>query len=125
MDPGTGRLYPSVADARTAGVKNPVELTGRAEDIERISAAVMFGKTLSGRTIDQSRALVTARDADASAVPTATVICREPSSYEWAILKSLQNKRLYQGTVPDGVKAIRRTRGKIAKVSRKANRGNR
>lgn len=40
MDPGTGRLYHSVADAWTAGVANPVELTGRPEDIERISAAV-------------------------------------------------------------------------------------
>jgi len=40
MDPGTGRLYRSVADAWTAGVTNPVEITGRPEDIQRISAAV-------------------------------------------------------------------------------------
>ena len=40
MDPGTGRLYSSVADAKLDGVLNPVELTGRPEDVERISAAV-------------------------------------------------------------------------------------
>ena len=40
MDPGTGRLYRSVADAFTAGVTNPVELIGRPEDIQRISEAV-------------------------------------------------------------------------------------
>lgn len=40
MDPGTGRLYPSVASAKLAGVEHPVALTGRTEDIERISAAV-------------------------------------------------------------------------------------
>jgi len=106
MDPGTGRLYPSVADARAAGVKNPVELIGRAKDIERISAAVAFGKTLSGRKIDQK-------------------ITREPSSYEYATLKGLQSMALYQGTVQGNVIASRRVRGKIAKASRKVNRGNR
>jgi len=40
MDPNSGRLYGSVADAKLAGVLYPVELTGRPEDIERISAAV-------------------------------------------------------------------------------------
>jgi len=40
MDPGTGRLYPTLADAKMDGVLNPVKLTGRPEDIERISAAV-------------------------------------------------------------------------------------
>ena len=40
MDPGTGRLYASFDAAKLAGVLNPVELTGRPEDIERISAAV-------------------------------------------------------------------------------------
>jgi len=40
MDPGTGRLYSSVADAKLDGVLNPVELSGRPEDIERISTAV-------------------------------------------------------------------------------------
>ena len=85
----------------------------------------MFGKTLSGRQIDQSRALVTARDADASAVPTAAVAIREPSSYEYATLKGLQSMALYQGTVQGNVIASRRARGKIAKASRKVNRGNR
>jgi hypothetical protein len=68
----------------------------------------MFGKTLSGRKIDEA------------------VITREPSTYEFAILGALQSRKLYQGTVTDGVKAVRRTRGKIAKASRKGNRkGNR
>jgi len=67
----------------------------------------MFGKTLSGRKLP---------------APTATTA---PTSFEFAILKGLQNRRLYQGTVPEGTKAIRRARGKVAKVSRKANRGNR
>jgi hypothetical protein len=40
MDPNSGLLYPSVADAKKAGVEHPVELTGQLEDIERISAAV-------------------------------------------------------------------------------------
>lgn len=66
----------------------------------------MFGKTLSGRRIDLK-------------------ITREPSSYEYATLKGLQRMQLYQGTVPAKVKAGRRTRGKIAKASRKGNRGNR
>lgn len=40
MDPGTGRLFPSVELAYKAGVVNPVLLEGRIEDIERISAGV-------------------------------------------------------------------------------------
>ena len=40
MDPGTGRLYPSLNAAHLAGVANAVELIGQREDIERISAAV-------------------------------------------------------------------------------------
>lgn len=40
MDPGTGTLYPSVDAARAAGVEHPIEVTGRPEDVERISAAV-------------------------------------------------------------------------------------
>jgi hypothetical protein len=40
MDPNSGRIYDSLADAKLAGVLNPVELSGRPEDIERISAAV-------------------------------------------------------------------------------------
>lgn len=67
----------------------------------------MFGKTLSGRK---------------QPVPT---VLTQPSSYEFAILKSLQGRKLYQGTVSDKDRGIRRTRGKIAKASRKGNRGNR
>ena len=40
MDPGTGRLYPSIADAKLDGVLHPVELSGRPEDVQRISDAV-------------------------------------------------------------------------------------
>jgi len=40
MDPNSGRLYGSVADAKLDGVLHPVELTGRTEDVQRISAAV-------------------------------------------------------------------------------------
>ena len=40
MDPGTGRLYPSLDAAHLAGVTNAVQLFGRTEDVERISAAV-------------------------------------------------------------------------------------
>jgi hypothetical protein len=45
MDPYSGRLYPSVADAKMDGVTHPVELTGRIEDIERVSAAVQSAWT--------------------------------------------------------------------------------
>lgn len=40
MDPGTGTLYVSLDEALRAGMLHPVELSGRVEDIERISAAV-------------------------------------------------------------------------------------
>lgn len=40
MDPGTGRLYGSLSEAEIAGVTNAVQITGRTEDVERISAAV-------------------------------------------------------------------------------------
>lgn len=40
MDPNSGRVFPSMQAAYLAGVENPVELTGRPEDIERISTAV-------------------------------------------------------------------------------------
>jgi len=40
MDPYSGRLYPSLSEAQIAGVVNPVELSGRPEDVQRISDAV-------------------------------------------------------------------------------------
>lgn len=40
MDPNSGRLYASLDAARLAGVENPVHITGRLEDIKRISDAV-------------------------------------------------------------------------------------
>lgn len=72
----------------------------------------MIGRTLSGRRWW--------RDQPAVLKPT---ILTQPSSYEFAILKALQSKVLYQGTVPAAVKASRRARDKVAKASRKVNRG--
>lgn len=43
-----------------------------------------------------------------------------PSSFKMLI--ALQGQHLYQGTVPDHIKAKRRARGKVAKQSRKINR---
>ena len=40
MDPGTGQLYFSIDAAKLAGILSPVELIGRPEDVERVSAAV-------------------------------------------------------------------------------------
>lgn len=40
MDPNSGRLYPTVEDALKAGVPHPVEMVGREEDVQNISAAV-------------------------------------------------------------------------------------
>ena len=40
MDPYSGRLYPTVEAAKADGVENPVEITGREEDIRHISDAV-------------------------------------------------------------------------------------
>ena len=40
MDPNSGKLYESIEIALEAGVKNPVEITGAPEDVQRISKAV-------------------------------------------------------------------------------------
>lgn len=40
MDPGNGDIYPSVFDARRAGVKDPVEIRGSEAAIQSISSAV-------------------------------------------------------------------------------------
>ena len=40
MDPTTGRLFSSVHDAKLAGVKHPVHVSGKPEDVERLSEAV-------------------------------------------------------------------------------------
>lgn len=50
---------------------------------------------------------------------------RQPTSYELAILRGLQGRSMYQGTVPDGVRQQRRARNRIARQSRQMNRGNR
>jgi hypothetical protein len=65
----------------------------------------MQGHTLSGRKL-----------------PTPT-ITRPPSTFELAILRALQIRPLYQGTVPADVKASRRARGRAAKAARKTSRG--
>lgn len=65
----------------------------------------MQGKSLSGKKMDQS------------------IVA--PTTYEWAILRGLQRKQMYAGTVAANVKASRRARGKVAKASRKGNRGQR
>jgi hypothetical protein len=55
MDPGTGALYPSLTAANLAGVLNPVEITGRPEDIQRISAAVASDWTREQKAIRNAR----------------------------------------------------------------------
>ena len=40
MDPNNGQLYPSWQAARDAGVENPVEISGRLEDVQAVSAAL-------------------------------------------------------------------------------------
>lgn len=45
------------------------------------------------------------------------------SPYQLAILNGLQTKVVYQGTVPAHVKARRRAANKVARASRRANRG--
>lgn len=50
----------------------------------------------------------------------------EPSSWALMVLSALNKKpagAVYLGTVPGHVKALRRARGKVAKASRKLNRG--
>jgi len=66
MDPGTGRLYPSLTDALADGVRNPVELIGRPQDVERISAAVASAWTREQKSARNTtnRAARTARRAN-------------------------------------------------------------
>lgn len=45
------------------------------------------------------------------------------SSYARAILMALQGKHVYQGTVPNHVKSRRRAASKVARASRRVNRG--
>ena len=40
MDPYSGQVYGSLDAALDAGVKNPVEIIGRPEDVQRVSDAV-------------------------------------------------------------------------------------
>ena len=48
---------------------------------------------------------------------------KAPTSYALMILGALQKKPMYAGTVPTHVKAHRRAAGRVAKQSRKVNRG--
>lgn len=43
--------------------------------------------------------------------------------YQLAILAALQSKHVYQGTVPAHIKARRRAANKVARASRRQNRG--
>jgi hypothetical protein len=40
MDPHSGKLYPTLQDALDDGVRKPIEIIGRPEDVERVSLAV-------------------------------------------------------------------------------------
>jgi hypothetical protein len=44
------------------------------------------------------------------------------TSWARAILAGLQGKQMYEGTVPEHVKARRRARNKVARLSRRVNR---
>lgn len=46
MDPYSGQLYPDIDTAKAAGVRNPVEITGLREDVERISEAVALNRRI-------------------------------------------------------------------------------
>lgn len=52
-----------------------------------------------------------------------TVEDHPPTPYEMFVLGGLQHKQVYQGTVRPNVKRLRRARGKVAKLSRRINRG--
>lgn len=45
-----------------------------------------------------------------------------PTAWQFAILRGLQSKHVYQGTVSAAVKAARRAKSKAAKAARKVNR---
>lgn len=54
MDPRTGALFPTAADARAAGVEHPVELSGREEDIQHVAAAVADARRDTRRPVDDT-----------------------------------------------------------------------
>lgn len=56
MDPNTGRLYPDLEAARVAGVTNPVQISGRLEDIERVSTAVKAAYDKAAHDKEKKRA---------------------------------------------------------------------
>jgi len=47
----------------------------------------------------------------------------EPSEYQLAVMDALATKHVYAGTVDPAVKAKRRARNKVARASRRVNRG--
>ena len=55
MDPMSGKLYPSVADAKNEGVENPVEIRGRIEDIEQISRKINIAWTAEQKSIRNTK----------------------------------------------------------------------
>ena len=102
----------SYRDATGAAVHNP--MAPRAADLDRPPpdrirerirekdpVLVATRKTLSGKAVED----------------------HPPTSYEMFVLGGLQHKQVYQGTVRPNVKRLRRARGKVAKLSRRINRG--
>ncbi len=55
MDPNTGRLYPSIVEAKKDGVTMPVELVGTEEQAERISSAVKSVYTAEQKAAKKAR----------------------------------------------------------------------
>lgn len=45
-----------------------------------------------------------------------------PTRYQLVILRALQSMQIYHGTVTEKVKARRRAKNRVARVSRRANR---
>ncbi|HEY2086398.1 MAG TPA: hypothetical protein VGH54_10300 [Mycobacterium sp.] len=49
----------------------------------------------------------------------------KPNAWQHMTLGALQNRMIYGGTVPAAVKADRRIKNRVARKSRRINRGNR
>ena len=55
MDSMSGKLYPNIEAALLAGVKNPVEIIGTPEAVDRISKAVRAQHKAKRKAQKQSR----------------------------------------------------------------------
>lgn len=49
MDPNSGEIYESMQAAKDSGVKNPVEVFGRRQDVERMSSLISKGNRAERR----------------------------------------------------------------------------